>query len=90
MTVSFPNESRSFDEKKGCIRFWGYDGPMEISFFVDSEALQMLHPVSTGAEAEFLAAFDTERDRIHTAAAAVYARDKKKRSYVCQLTAEDF
>ena len=32
MTLHFPNQSRSFDEAKGCIRFIGHDDVFEVVF----------------------------------------------------------
>ncbi|MGB9389555.1 MAG: DUF1488 family protein, partial [Xanthobacteraceae bacterium] len=34
MTLTFPNQSRSFDATRCAVRFWGHDGAMEASFFV--------------------------------------------------------
>ena len=89
MTLNFPNESRSFDETRKRVRFWGYDRAMEISFFVEADALQKLHPDATGNEAGLLQAFDTARQRIHEAAGKVYGR-RSSHSYSYVLTASDF
>lgn len=39
MKLTFPNPSRSFDESGKRVRFWGYDRAIEVSFFVEAEAL---------------------------------------------------
>ena len=46
MSISFPNATRSYDPVKGRVRFWGYDGAIEISFFLDDRALRKLCPES--------------------------------------------
>ncbi|MDP2334010.1 MAG: DUF1488 family protein [Reyranella sp.] len=35
MSLYFPNESRYYDAALHAVRFWGRDGAMEASFFVD-------------------------------------------------------
>lgn len=87
--LSFPNESRSFDSRKNCVRFWGYDSAIEISFFVAVDALQKLSPEMSRAEAEILKTFDAVRERIHEAANKIYVRDHKG-AYAYTLAAQDF
>ena len=87
MTLNFPNESRSYDSTRNLIRFWGYDSALEISFFIEVNALNKLDPVARSVEAELLEAFDAARDRIHETARKVYSRSRKD-AYV--LTAADF
>jgi hypothetical protein len=89
LTVNFPNRSRSFDATRNSVRFWGYDKAMEISFFVETDALRTLSPEMSGAEAGILKAFDTARERIHEVAEKVYVRgDKGSFAYI--LAAADF
>ncbi len=52
MTLNFPNQSRSLDEEKERVRFWGHDGPMEISFFVEVCAIRKIFPELGGVEFE--------------------------------------
>ena len=87
MTLSFPNESRSYDPTRHSVRFWGYDSAMEASFFVTQEALRRLQPGSELDEVSLLSAFDRNRPLIVATAARVYARGKKG-SY--DLVASDF
>jgi len=87
MPLSFPNQSRSYDNTRHAIRFWGYDSAMEASFFVTAEALRHLQPGLPTDEASLLEAFDSNRDRICAAAAKVYARGNRG-SY--DLLASDF
>ncbi|MGB5407658.1 MAG: DUF1488 domain-containing protein [Thiogranum sp.] len=89
MRLSFPNPSRSFDAESSRVCFWGYDSTIEISFFVEADALKRLCPEMSGAEAGFLKAFDAVRNRIQEVADKVYARGGK-RSYAYSLAAEDF
>jgi hypothetical protein len=77
MTLAFPNRMRSFDATRRAVRFWGHDGAMEACFFVSEEALQRVHPDAARDESGLLGAFDAHRDRIHQAAAKVYARGRK-------------
>jgi hypothetical protein len=88
MTLNFPNESRSYDSTRDVIRFWGYDSALEISFFVEVNALSKLDPVARSMEAEYLAAFDAALDQIHETARKVYARSRKEDAYL--LAATDF
>jgi Protein of unknown function (DUF1488) len=39
MTLAFPNPSRSFDEARNGVVFFGHDGVFEIRFFVEAGAL---------------------------------------------------
>ena len=77
MALSFPNRSRSYDATRRCVRFWAYDESLEISFFVEEEALGGIEPRAARSEAGFLAAFDRHRDRICTAALRVYSRNTR-------------
>jgi len=88
LTLSFPNESRSLDDRKSRIRFWGHDHAIEITFFVEADALWKLNPTMTGTESEYMAAFDAARPRIQKAAEKAYAGDQKG-SYAYVLSAAD-
>jgi hypothetical protein len=92
MTLNFPNESRSFDAKRIRVQFWGYDGAIEISFFVSADALQKLGLLSleaTDIETRVLSVFDAARERIHQVADKVYGRSRKG-DYVHCLVPTDF
>ena len=89
MRLSFPNPSRSFDAVRSRVCFWGYDSALEVSFFVQADALKRLCPALAGAETEYLKAFDAARNRIHEVADKVYVRGAKG-SYSHILVAEDF
>jgi len=77
MGLSFPNQNRFYDATRRAVRFWGHDSAMEAVFFVTEDALQRVEPDVRLDEAGLLDAFDANRDRIHAAAARVYARGRK-------------
>lgn len=87
MTLTFPNESRSYDARRNLIRFWGYDSALEISFFVEVDALNTLQTQTRDLEEGYLKAFDAARDRIYDTARKVYA---KTGDGACLLSAADF
>jgi len=87
MTLSFPNESRSYDTTRNAVRFWGYDSAMEASFYMTAEALRRIQPGLHSDEASLLSAFDANRGRICATAAKVYSRGHRG-SY--DLVASDF
>ncbi|MGB5178782.1 MAG: DUF1488 domain-containing protein [Gammaproteobacteria bacterium] len=89
MSLSFPNPSRSFDASSNRVCFWGYDSTIEISFFVEADALKRLCPDMSDAEPGFLQAFDAARKRIYEAADKVYVRGGKA-SCAYILAAENF
>ncbi|MCA1492154.1 DUF1488 domain-containing protein [Ensifer sp. NBAIM29] len=64
MTLSFPNPSRSFDEKRNAVRFLGHDGMFEVRFFVEAGALAIAGAElgrSEASESKLLSAFDALR-----------------------------
>ncbi|HYM35727.1 MAG TPA: DUF1488 domain-containing protein [Steroidobacteraceae bacterium] len=77
MTLSFPNQSRSYDATRHAVRFWGYDKAMEASFYVMADALRLLQPGTPSDEAGLLNAFDSNRDLICSTAAKVFARGNR-------------
>jgi hypothetical protein len=87
MTLSFPNQSRSFDATRCAVRFWGHDSAMEASFFVTDDALRRITPSMRLDEDGLLSAFDLNRNLIYATAAKVYRRGRKG-SY--ELVAADF
>jgi hypothetical protein len=87
MPLTFPNPSRSFDETRDAVRFWGYDSAIECSFFVTRGALKRLVPSLSPERSNLLAAFDTNRDLICKAATRVYSRGRRG-SY--ELDVSDF
>jgi hypothetical protein len=77
MSLNFPNQSRSYDATLRAVRFWGHDGAMEASFFVNEDALKRIQPDIRSDEAGLLTAFDSHRDLIYATATKVYRRGRK-------------
>ncbi len=88
MSLSFPNPSRSYDADWHRIRFWGHDSAMEVSFFLEADAIFILYPKTKNTEEAILAAFDDARERIFAVAARVYAPRQHHGSYT--LTGDQF
>jgi hypothetical protein len=82
MSLSFPNQSRSYEEAGKRIRFIGHDGMFEIPFFAGAD----LFPAAT-SEAGYLSAFDATRVAIYKAARRAYSGARRP-LYV--LTRADF
>jgi hypothetical protein len=90
MTLAFPNPSRSFDEARNAVLFFGHDGLFEIRFFVEAGALTISGtalPISGMSEAKCLSAFDAVRTSILEVAREAYSHGR--RNYYT-LTAADF
>ncbi|WP_223974413.1 DUF1488 domain-containing protein [Bradyrhizobium sp. RD5-C2] len=75
--IEFPNHSRSYDQTRRAVRFWGYESAIEASFFVTEGALKRLQSDAYLDEPGLLHAFDANRDRICAAAARVYVRGSR-------------
>ena len=75
--IEFPNHSRSYDQTRRAVRFWGYDSALEASFFIEEDALRRIQPDTRRDESGFLNAFDSNRDVICAAAAKVYVRGSR-------------
>ncbi len=88
MALSFPNQTRNFDEQRKAVRFVGHDGLFEIQFFVEAGALT---PDATSEreslEANCLSAFDRLRTSIQDVARVAYS-NKRLNSYT--LSAANF
>jgi hypothetical protein len=90
MTLAFPNPSRSFDEARNGILFFGHDGVFEIRFLVEAGALPIpatALPVVAMSEAKCLSVFDAVRTSILEVARKAYSHGR--RNYYT-LTAADF
>ena len=87
MTLNFPNASRSYDETRNLVRFWGYDSALEVCFFIEARALLKLTPETANLDADCLEIFDAARERIFEAARKVYS---PRRCGPYPLAAEDF
>jgi len=90
MTLAFPNHSRSFDEARNAVLFFGHDGLFEIRFFVEAGALAIRGkalPISEMSEVKCLSLFDAGRASILNVAREAYSHGR--RNYYT-LTAADF
>lgn len=88
MRLSFPNPSRLFDASKNRVAFWGYDETIEITFFIELDALKKLCPKMNNSENDTLQAFDSERAQIYKAADKKYLSTAKQ-MFVHVLVASD-
>lgn len=86
MALNFPNDSRSFDTARNSVSFWGYDASFEVTFRLDATALRHLTGVDRLGETAALAAFDTHRAHIRSAALKMYQRHPKR---YCELSGSD-
>jgi hypothetical protein len=77
LVIDFPNHSRSYDQTRRAVRFWGHDSAIEASFFISEDALKRIQPNSRGDELSCLNAFDLNRDLICAAAARIYVRGSR-------------
>lgn len=87
MALTFPNLSRSYDARRGLVRFWGYDSALEVAFLVEVGALCKLRPQTGDLEEAYLDAFDATREQVLAVARKVYS---KARYGPFLLTATDF
>ena len=56
--IEFPNHSRSYDQTRRAVRFWGHDSALEATFFIDEGALRRIQPDARPDEPGFLNAFE--------------------------------
>jgi hypothetical protein len=77
LVIDFPNHSRSYDQTRRAVRFWGHDSAIEASFFISEDALRRIQPDARPDESGFLKVFDSNRDLICAAAAKLYVRGSR-------------
>ena len=87
-TLDFPNRSRGFDEVSGGIRFWAYYGAIEISFFVEGDAIRKLATKMPASADEALKVFGSAREDLYDVADRVYALVPQG-SYSCVISTAD-
>lgn len=88
MTMSFPNKSRNYQANARRIRFSGYDGMFEISFFIEVDVLSRVFGGKMTDEGDYLSGFDSGRVAIIKAAQKACSRLKGARD--CTLREADF
>ena len=86
MALIFPNQSRSFDSARDCIRFVGHDNVFEIGFCLEVEALIKIDQLTVCTEHGYFAVFDAARDAIERVAQRAYHQGKNS---MIVLTAAD-
>ena len=77
MALQFPNRNCSYDARRNRMRFWGHDGALEISFFVEAAVFCESYASASLSEAAILDAFDQHRERICKVAKRIYKRYDK-------------
>lgn len=87
MSIRFPNEARSFDDKNRCIRFSGYDGMFEVKFYLANDVLACDKSHRDASESDYLTSFDALRPRILKVAASAYS---KAQTSTISLSLQDF
>jgi hypothetical protein len=85
MAIEFPNLCRRYDATRHCVRFSGYDGAIEKSFFLEEEALWSLDASARNDEVALLNTFDRHRDQISKVASQAYKK-RHERSYTLKAT----
>jgi len=75
--IDFPNHSRSYDQTRRAVRFWGHDSAIEASFYIEAAALKRIQPDVGTDETGLLNAFDSNHDLICAAAARLYVRGSR-------------
>jgi hypothetical protein len=77
MTLTFPNQSRSYDESRRQVRFVGHEGMFEIPFRIDIDAVTGPKTDDLDEEEACLAAFDKKRAAIERAASDAHSHGRK-------------
>jgi len=77
MSLSFPNQSRSYEPTRNGVRFWAYDEVFEITFFVDVGVFYRPDSWAAPNEQEVLDAFDRSRSQIQAFAERAYIRHNR-------------
>lgn len=89
--ICFHNSSRSYDETARVVRFWGYDRALEVSFFIEEDALTKMSSRVLFNRRAFLRTFDRNLGRIREQAGILYARRRAGSNvYSFALTENDF
>ncbi|MCZ8158472.1 MAG: DUF1488 family protein [Rhizobiaceae bacterium] len=80
MSLSFANRTRTYDERRGVIRFVGHDGLKQVVFLLSVGLFEQDSSHSSLREQGYLMAFDRCHSRILEIAQALYR--KKNRSMI--------
>jgi hypothetical protein len=77
MSLSFANRTRTYDERRGVIRFVGYDGLKQIVFLLSVGLFEQESSQSSLREQGYLMAFDRCHSRILEIAQALYQKNNR-------------
>ncbi len=77
MTLCFANRTRSYDERRGVIRFVGHDGLKQIVFLLSVGLLDQDGKGASLREEGYLVAFDRYHARILEIAGTLYQKSKR-------------
>ncbi|MCD2172782.1 DUF1488 family protein [Rhizobium sp. C4] len=77
MTISFANRTRTYDERRGAIRFVGHDGLKQIVFLLSVGLFDQGGAEPNLREQGYLNAFDRAHGRILDIARALYQKNKR-------------
>ncbi len=78
MALEFLNDTRSYDDSRQCVSFWGYDSAFEVMFRLDHTALSSFAGQQQLSEPTALKAFDANLDQIRKAAHKLYRGNSKR------------
>lgn len=77
MSLSFANRTRTYDERRGVIRFVGHDGLKQIVFLLSVGLFEQDSSASSLREQGYLMAFDRCHSRILEIAHALYKKNNR-------------
>lgn len=77
MSLYFANRTRTYDDRRGVIRFVGYDGLKQIVFLLSVGLFEQDSSTSRPREQGYLMAFDRYYSRILEIARALYQKNNR-------------
>lgn len=77
MSISFANRTRTYDERRGVIRFVGHDGLKQIVFLLSVALFEQDSSTSRPREQGYLIAFDRYHSRIVEIARVLYQKNNR-------------
>lgn len=77
MSLSFANRTRTYDERRGVIRFVGHDGLKQIVFLLSVGLFEQDSSDSSQREQGYLMTFDRCHSRILEIARALYQKNNR-------------
>ncbi|MHA7971969.1 DUF1488 family protein [Rhizobium sp. CAU 1783] len=77
MSLYFANRTRTYDDRRGVIRFVGYDGLKQIVFLLSVGLFEQDSSTARPREQGYLLAFDRSYSRILEIARALYQKNNR-------------